>query len=837
MITAPTIEETYTAYGNISRLFTYTGQEVILGGPAGTGKSRGNLEYLNYWAMEYPGCRLLMVRKTRRSLTESGMVTLEQKVLHPAQGVYFSSSKQQYQYPNGSIIAVAGLDKPSKIMSSEWDIIYPQEATELEEDDWEMCSIRLRNGRLPVQQMIGDCNPGPSTHWIKQRANAKRLLMLETRHEDNPVLYDRHGVMTAEGERYLGRLDQLTGVRYARYRKGLWVSAEGMVYEESWDARRNVINRSVVSNRPRDLMGDCGLPASWPRYMVIDFGFNHPFVCLWVAVDDDGRLYVYRQIYKTKTIVEDHAKEIKRVSRWGQPGGDPLPREIICDHDAEDRATLERHLGLMTMPAYKSVSDGIQAVASRFRPAGDGKPRLMILLDSLVERDRDLAADKKPTCTEEEPEGYIWDTRQGMKKGEHPVKDEDDGCFVAGTMIATERGDVPIERIAAGDYVLTRNGYKRVKAAGMTAQWANVHTVCFTNGAELTGTGNHPIYLRDKGYIPLRALRYGDTIEDINSYEERYPLCQGSLQQSQRPLFTKGSLLGAIPTHQIGATRVTTVPVPAILRQVSSRFIRKYGKMPMGLFQRGTKFTIGTAIRSTTHWKIWNALHQRHTPNTMPRTSQKGEWRNCGKGWIVPELLLARGIDQKRGGHGTVLSLLCHGRMQSIVTTIASNAVKGINQEKRRRITVGSAPMLVNQRGDVAPGLITKHASVDTAIRNSFATSTQLRHSVPLDARQGRGSLTLLRNRDHVQFVMERSAQEEAAPRNTAQEHAQAVAVSSISKNKALQPVYNLTVDNPIGEGEYFANGVLVHNCDCLRYITARFDLRPTDVTYSSRIY
>jgi PBSX family phage terminase large subunit len=409
---APSVEETYTAYGNASRIFTCKAPEIMLEGPAGTGKSRSILEYLNYWATEVPGCRLLMTRKTRRSLTESGMVTLEQKVLHPAQGVHFKSSVQQYQYPNGSIITVGGLDKPSKIMSSEWDIIYCQESTELSEDDWESCSIRLRNGKLPVQQMIGDCNPGPSSHWIKQREQEGRLLMFATRHEDNPMLFNRDGSQTAEGERYLEKLDQLTGVRYSRYRLGLWVSAEGMVYEDCWDPIRNIIARDTI-------------PTEWPRYLAIDFGYTHPFVCLWAAQDPDGRLYIYRQIYKTKTLVEDHARMIKAVSRWGQKDGDPLPRAIIADHDAEDRATLERHLGLYVVPAHKSVSDGIQAVASRLRAAGDGKPRLMIMRDSLVERDRDLSDAKQPTELADEPEVYIWDTRQGMKKGESPVKEND----------------------------------------------------------------------------------------------------------------------------------------------------------------------------------------------------------------------------------------------------------------------------------------------------------------------------------------------------------------------------------------------------------------------------
>jgi uncharacterized membrane protein len=44
----------------------------------------------------------------------------------------------------------------------------------------------------------------------------------------------------------------------------------------------------------------------------------------------------------------------------------------VADHDAEDRATLERY-GVYTQPATKDVSPGIQAVQARLRRAGDGK--------------------------------------------------------------------------------------------------------------------------------------------------------------------------------------------------------------------------------------------------------------------------------------------------------------------------------------------------------------------------------------------------------------------------------------------------------------------------------
>lgn len=422
-LTRPELEIVYNPRGAAADIFSLRDPEIIVSGPAGTGKSFAILQKLHLAALKYPMARILMVRKTRRSLTESGMVTYWQKVRPDLDRVQWKPSMQQYQYPNGSILAVGGLDKPSKIMSSEWDIIYPQEATELSEQDWEACTIRLRNGKMPYQQIIGDCNPDAPTHWLKQRAVNGKTRMLESRHEDNPLLFDASGMITEEGKRYLTMLESLSGVRLARYRYGIWSSAEGTVYEDSWDRARNVIDK-------RDI------PLEWPRYLVVDFGFTHPFVCLWAAQDPDGRLIVYHQIYMTKRLVEDHAKEIKRVSRWGQAGGDPLPRAIICDHDAEDRATLERHLGFMTIPAQKNVSAGIQLVASRFKPAGDNKPRLMIMRDCLVERDRDLADKKQPTCLEDEPDVYVWDTRQGAKKGDQPVKENDHGLDCARYLVA-----------------------------------------------------------------------------------------------------------------------------------------------------------------------------------------------------------------------------------------------------------------------------------------------------------------------------------------------------------------------------------------------------------------
>ena len=212
-----------------------TDPEIVVSGPAGTGKSRACLQRLHADLQRYPGARALMLRKTRVSLTQSALVTFERDVLPAGSPVAMGASRgtrQGYQYPNDSLLVVVGLDIPSRVMSSEYDLIYIQEATELDENEWEYLTTRLRNGRMPCQQLIADCNPDRPTHWLKARCDSGRCRMLESRHEDNPLLWDDgNGRWTEAGTSYIARLDALTGARRERLRYGRWAAAEGLVYE------------------------------------------------------------------------------------------------------------------------------------------------------------------------------------------------------------------------------------------------------------------------------------------------------------------------------------------------------------------------------------------------------------------------------------------------------------------------------------------------------------------------------------------------------------------------------------------------------------------------------
>lgn len=400
--------------------------ELLLSGAAGTGKSVGALNKIHLACLSKPKVRALIVRKTHASLTASTLVTFREKVAKEAieAGMlrFYGGSAQEppsYKYDNGSVIIMGGLDRATRLLSTEFDLAFVDEAIEVTDEDLDTIVSRLRNGVLSYQQLLMATNPGPPTHHLKQRADSGRCRMLYSRHEDNPRLY-QNGEWTEYGRTYLARLDTLTGARYHRMRWGKWVAAEGLVYE-SWDEGRHLID-------PFDV------PEPWPRYVTVDFGYTNPFVAQLWARDGDGRLYLIREHVRTRMLVEDHAVIIRNELLAGQP----RPRAIITDHDAEDRATLERRLRMRTQAAHKSVRDGIQAVQSRLKVAGDGRPRLMVFRNALLARDSEMAEASLPIGLPEEVSGYVWAVKPGNSGGlkEQPVKENDHSLDAARYMVA-----------------------------------------------------------------------------------------------------------------------------------------------------------------------------------------------------------------------------------------------------------------------------------------------------------------------------------------------------------------------------------------------------------------
>lgn len=379
---------------------------VLLTGSAGGGKSRLCAEKVHAFMLKYPRAQGLMLRKTRDSMTNSTVLSFERGIVGRSAYCRHKESKYRFEYSNSSILTYGGMadeEQRERIRSvgqaGGVDIAWLEEATEFSREDFDELLARMRGTAASWRQILLSTNPDSDVHWIN------RDLIIGGGAE---VYYSGAKDNPANPADYLATLDRLTGVRRDRLRDGKWVSAEGLVWD-CYDPSRHLVDRFPI-------------PKEWPRYRSIDFGYTNPFVCQWWALDNDGRAYRYRELYMSQRVVEDHAADIKRLSQ-----GERIEC-TVADHDAEDRATLAKH-GIPTVPARKDISPGVQAVEQRLRVQGDGKPRLFYLRDSLVERDKRLAADRLPTCTEEEILAYVWPKgKDGKPVKEQPVALNNHGC-------------------------------------------------------------------------------------------------------------------------------------------------------------------------------------------------------------------------------------------------------------------------------------------------------------------------------------------------------------------------------------------------------------------------
>lgn len=392
----------YQPYGGALELFGCTEPEILFEGPAGTGKSRATAEYLNFMCESYPGIRCLMLRQTRKSLAESVQVTFENKVLWPDHPLMLDAvqrrTRHSYKYPNGSEIVLGGMDNPERLYSTEYDIVWVEEAIEVSLDAWEKL-VRMNrnygNKHLKYQQMIATTNPGSQYHWLNRRANDGKVHRILSSHMDNPEYFDQlTQEPTEKGKAYLGRLSRLSGPRRDRLFLGLWVAEEGLVYE-CWEPARHIVPREGIRERCRWFIGS------------VDWGFRNPGCFQVWGIDEEQRMYRLEEIYRAE----------QSLDWWAEKANDLNVeydlRMIVCD-PAEprsievfnDRISVPRNRGM----AYicRKADNDILAGTDMMRWAlQDG--RMFFCEGSLREgRDPLMRENGQPCCTEEELPGIVW---------------------------------------------------------------------------------------------------------------------------------------------------------------------------------------------------------------------------------------------------------------------------------------------------------------------------------------------------------------------------------------------------------------------------------------------
>jgi len=330
---------------------------VMFWGGSRSGKTWVICRFIIIRAFKYPGSKHLIVRFAFSNAKKTvWMQTLLPELRQSEIDGFCKISHHEgiVKFTNGSIIMLAGLE-PSRIdavLGGEYATIFVTEANENKYQDIESLFSRLNdnstndNGDMIPLKFICDLNPTTTNSWpnilflrgldpitMKPKDNFSEFDNLHFKPEDNAE-------NLSEG--YIETLKNLSPGKRRRFYEGEFGSYEGLVF--------NVFDEST------HVVDDFEIDKNWPRIRSIDFGYTHPFVCLWSAYDEANEtVYFYKEWVQRGLTVSVHSEYIKEMS-----AGETIA-DTVADHDAEDRATLDEN-GIRTIKAVKDVLPGIDRV-------------------------------------------------------------------------------------------------------------------------------------------------------------------------------------------------------------------------------------------------------------------------------------------------------------------------------------------------------------------------------------------------------------------------------------------------------------------------------------------
>jgi len=389
---------------------------ILFTGGARSGKTFLIVEFMVGRAFQFPGSRQLVVRKTRIAAKESLWEDSFTKYLSmniPASEYEMLVSDLVIRFSNGSTITVAGLDneeRAQKILGTEYITIFCNEATQLEYSVIGTLRTRLAQrvydstGQfLAANKMVLDCNPRQPTHWLyiwgvlhkdptskpyKMLPDADSHATLHWTPEDNAKNLPPNFIRD--------HLDTLPFEARERMRYGKWCGSEGAIFKEFKESSHVI--------EPFDI------PRHWSRIRAIDFGYDHPMAYLHAAYDlNTDTIYIYHEYKESGLTIDKLADKLdeseKRYNEYYEVQW--------ADHSKTDRAFLQRR-GIVTRPAKKSVTDGINAVRERLMVHPElQRPRLLIFktCEGLVD----------------EMYAYTWyDGKSDVTDRDVPIKIDDD---------------------------------------------------------------------------------------------------------------------------------------------------------------------------------------------------------------------------------------------------------------------------------------------------------------------------------------------------------------------------------------------------------------------------
>lgn len=277
------------------------------------------------YCVKNTGKTITIVRKTFPAVR--GTVMRDLFDILKSYGLYYEEfhSKSTYEYfLNGNRIEFISLDQPTKIRGRKRDLLFINEANELNFEDWQQLIFRT------TEKIVIDYNPSEEFHWIYDKVLERDdVEFYQTTYKDNTFLSE---VIVKEIER-LKHIDEEYWRVYGLGERGR--------------SRSLVFNFTTTPSIP---------PTAKLIGRGLDFGFSNDSSALVETYIEGDNMYARELIYRTGMTNQDLGNEFKRL-------GLDRRDEIWCD-SAEPKSIEElNRMGFNTKRTYKgSINIGIDMI-------------------------------------------------------------------------------------------------------------------------------------------------------------------------------------------------------------------------------------------------------------------------------------------------------------------------------------------------------------------------------------------------------------------------------------------------------------------------------------------
>ena len=269
----------------------------------GGGKSWAVRVKASLLCLEYPGIKVMIIRKTYPELQENHINPMCEmlKCYHSDKKerlATYNDSKKNIKFPNGSRILFRYCDNEKdaeRFQGTEVDILFIDEATHQSEEKMKKLTACVRGVNSFPKRIYMTCNPGNEGHgWVKR-------LFIDKKYNkgENPEDYvfiqslvtDNKALLESQPD-YIRQLEALPPKLRKAWLEGDWDIYEGQFFEEFADRPEHYDDRQWTH-----VINPFDIPKSWKIYRGFDWGYNKPSAVGYYAVSEDDVIYHFLEIY------------------------------------------------------------------------------------------------------------------------------------------------------------------------------------------------------------------------------------------------------------------------------------------------------------------------------------------------------------------------------------------------------------------------------------------------------------------------------------------------------------------------------------------------------------